>query len=117
MRRLVTARSSEAFGGMGIAFVRLFVHPAVWAAVSMYFRIVQRHIGKRSRLALSDCITCARRTGRGCRGERQLVWALFAWALELQTWMRESVATRKRRPFLLAVPTEATPELQAPSAT
>jgi hypothetical protein len=100
---------------MGIAFVRLFVHPAVWAAVSMYFRIVQRHIGKRSRLALSDCIMCARRSGRGCRDERQLVWALFAWALE--TWMRESVAIRQRELFLLAVPTGATPELQAPSAT
>lgn len=43
--RLVTLRSSEALGGMGLTLIRLVVHPIIWASVLFLFRSVQRHIG------------------------------------------------------------------------
>lgn len=46
MPRLITLRSQDALGGMGLTVVRIFVHPIVWSIVLFYFRIVQRHIGR-----------------------------------------------------------------------
>ena len=43
--RLITARSQQALGGMGLTIVRLVVHPAIWSALLMLFRFVLRHIG------------------------------------------------------------------------
>lgn len=43
--RILTSRSSEALGGMGITVVRLIIHPVIWASVLFLFRSVQRHVG------------------------------------------------------------------------
>ena len=45
MPRLLTLRSSDALGGMGLTVVRVVVHPVIWASVLFLFRSVQRHIG------------------------------------------------------------------------
>jgi hypothetical protein len=45
MPRLLTLRSSDTFGGMGLTVVRVIVHPLVWTSVLFLFRSVQRHIG------------------------------------------------------------------------
>ncbi|EFN52359.1 hypothetical protein CHLNCDRAFT_138774 [Chlorella variabilis] len=41
----ITARSADAFGGMGITFLRLVVHPAMWATILVTFRFMLRNIG------------------------------------------------------------------------
>lgn len=45
MPRLLTLRSSEALGGMGLTVIRVIVHPIIWTSVLFLFRSVQRHIG------------------------------------------------------------------------
>jgi len=50
MPRLITLRSQQALGGMGLTVVRIFVHPAIWACVLFLFRIFQRHVGKSENL-------------------------------------------------------------------
>lgn len=45
MPRLLTLRSSDTFGGMGLTVVRVIVHPVIWTSVLFLFRSVQRHIG------------------------------------------------------------------------
>jgi hypothetical protein len=45
MPRLLTLRSADTFGGMGLTVVRVVVHPLIWASVLFLFRSVQRHIG------------------------------------------------------------------------
>ena len=42
---MITARSSEALNGMGLALIRLIIHPLIWSAVTMLFRIFVRHRG------------------------------------------------------------------------
>lgn len=46
MPQLITARSQDALGGMGLTVIRLFVHPVIWAIVLFFFRTVMRHIGR-----------------------------------------------------------------------
>lgn len=43
--RILTLRSSDALGGMGLTVIRILVHPIIWAFVLFMFRSVQRHIG------------------------------------------------------------------------
>ena len=43
--RILTLRSSDALGGMGLTVIRILVHPIIWASVLFMFRSVQRHIG------------------------------------------------------------------------
>ena len=45
MPRVLTLRSSEALGGMGLTVIRILVHPVIWGSVLFFFRAVQRHIG------------------------------------------------------------------------
>jgi hypothetical protein len=45
MPRLLTLRSSDALGGMGLTVIRVVVHPMIWSSVLFFFRSVQRHIG------------------------------------------------------------------------
>lgn len=46
MPKIITARSQDALGGMGLTVIRLFVHPIIWAVVLFYFRTIMRHIGR-----------------------------------------------------------------------
>lgn len=46
MPRLLTLRSSAALGGLGLAVIRVVVHPVIWTSVLFLFRSVQRHIGR-----------------------------------------------------------------------
>jgi hypothetical protein len=43
---MITSRASDVLGGMALAVVRVVVHPAVWAAVLLYFRVFMRHVGR-----------------------------------------------------------------------
>eukprot|EP00889_Picochlorum_renovo_P003120 jgi/Picre1/30150/NNA_005519.t1 len=45
MPRLLTLKSSDALGGMGLTLIRIVIHPGIWATVLFFFRSVQRHIG------------------------------------------------------------------------
>lgn len=45
MPRLLTLKSSDALGGMGLTLIRIVVHPGIWGTVLFFFRSVQRHIG------------------------------------------------------------------------
>ena len=46
MPYLITARSQQAMGGMGLTLVRIIIHPAIWAVVLFFFRVVMRHVGE-----------------------------------------------------------------------
>lgn len=58
MPHVITGRSQQALGGMGLTLVRIFVHPVIWAGVLFFFRTVMRHIGEQQR---------GRRAERGVR--------------------------------------------------
>ncbi|PRW32967.1 hypothetical protein C2E21_8152 [Chlorella sorokiniana] len=45
MPMIVTARSSDAMGGLALTFFRVVVHPAIWSIIVAAFRFLLRHCG------------------------------------------------------------------------